>query len=296
MQKIGYNIEFDCNTSENFALHMKSQTRTSIVVTSYNHEKYIRRCLDSILMQKAFFDIEIIVGDDCSQDGTPEIILEYVNKYPDIVKKIQRSKNVGMLQNIQDCVNECSGAYIAFCEADDYWISDRYLYKKMEIMKSDKEIGMCFNWLLLNIEDNSSYVPHDEQGRLSQGPINFSELMSKPLTANFSCCFYNRDALLSVPGSFYLRESAADWLLNLYIAEKYKVYFMKETLSVYTIHSKGQWSGMDPDEQLKQVDNYRKEFSLIFGNHVCRKKLKITRYIGQKRKKIYNIMLARSTK
>lgn len=280
MNKMGYNIGSNYNTYKELSVDIKSQAKTSIIVTSYNHEKYIKRCIDSIIMQKTFFDIEIIVGDDCSSDRTSEIILDYSNKYPNLIKKIDRYNNVGMLKNMKDCIEQCTGNYIAFCEADDFWISDRYLYKKIEIMKSDSEIGMCFNWLLLNIEDSSSYIPHAEQGKISEGFVSFSELISSPLTANFSCCFYKKDALAFVPDAFFLRKSAADWLLNLYVAEKYKIYFTKDILSVYTIHSKGQWSGMSHDERSKEISSCKEEFRSIFSK-IKPKKFAVTNYVGR---------------
>ena len=65
----------------------------SVCVLSYNHENYIRQCLDGIMMQKVSFPIEVIIHDDASTDKSQQIIQEYVQKYPDIVKPIFQKEN-----------------------------------------------------------------------------------------------------------------------------------------------------------------------------------------------------------
>ena len=65
----------------------------SISCITYNHEPYIRKALDGFLMQKTTFQIEILIHDDASTDGTEEIIREYESKYPDIIKPIYEKEN-----------------------------------------------------------------------------------------------------------------------------------------------------------------------------------------------------------
>ena len=99
----------------------------SVVVITYNHEKYLRKCLDSILMQEVDFDFEIIIGDDCSPDSTADIINDYHERYPDIVRPTLRSHNVGATRNQYDCFLQAKGKYIAILDGDDFklvWIND----------------------------------------------------------------------------------------------------------------------------------------------------------------------------
>ena len=96
--------------------------KVSVIVLTYNHEKYIRQALDSILMQKTDFHYEILVGDDASSDKTPDILLEYKHKYPDVIRLFLRKKNVGATRNAYQLFMKANGNYIATCEGDDYWI------------------------------------------------------------------------------------------------------------------------------------------------------------------------------
>lgn len=112
----------------------------------YNHEPYLRQCLDGFVMQKTVFPFEVLVHDDASTDGSPRIIMEYAEEYPDIFKPIiekenQYSKHDGSLMRIQ--VESCNGKYIAFCEGDDYWTDPFKLQKQVDFMEANPDYGLC---------------------------------------------------------------------------------------------------------------------------------------------------------
>ncbi|MEE1211697.1 MAG: glycosyltransferase [Treponema sp.] len=94
----------------------------SVVVIAYNQEKYIEKTLDSILSQEHSYSYEIIIGDDCSSDKTPQIIEEYRKSYPSIVKPIYNSKNLGAMNNYYNTISKVKGKYIMICGGDDYWL------------------------------------------------------------------------------------------------------------------------------------------------------------------------------
>lgn len=94
---------------------MNDEIMVSVICTAYNHEKYIRQCLDGFVMQKTNFKYEVIVHDDASTDNTAEIIREYEKKYPEIIKPIyqkenQYSKGVSIGKIIYPL---CQGKYLA---------------------------------------------------------------------------------------------------------------------------------------------------------------------------------------
>ena len=109
---------------------------------TYNHEPYIRQCLEGFVMQKTNFRFEAIVHDDASTDGTAAIIREYAEKYPDIIKPIyetenQYSKHDGSLRRIMDA--HTHGKYVAMCEGDDYWIDPLKLQKQVDFLEEHEE-------------------------------------------------------------------------------------------------------------------------------------------------------------
>lgn len=118
----------------------------SIICLAYNHEKYIRQCLDGFVMQKTGFRYEIIIHDDASKDGTTAIIREYAKKYPGLFVTIfqeenQYSKGIPIGKTYMYPL--AKGKYIAECEGDDYWTDPYKLQKQVDFMESHPEYVLC---------------------------------------------------------------------------------------------------------------------------------------------------------
>lgn len=114
----------------------------SIVIVTYNHEKYIRQALDSVLMQKMNFTYEILIGDDASADQTPYIIEEYAKKNTNITA-IYRKENVGANYNAYDLLQRTKGRYIAFLDGDDYWTDEYKLQIQVDYMENHPQYSGC---------------------------------------------------------------------------------------------------------------------------------------------------------
>ncbi len=121
-----------------------SQIRVSVICNAYNHEKYIRKCLDSLVMQRTTFDYEILVHDDASTDKTADIIREFEGKYPDLIKPIYQTENQhskGIASRFQ--FPRVRGEYVAICEGDDFWTDELKLQKQFDALEAHPEIDMC---------------------------------------------------------------------------------------------------------------------------------------------------------
>ncbi len=123
----------------------------SVRIVTYNHEKFIRECIDNVLSQKTDFDFEIVVGEDCSEDKTREICFEYQKKHPDKIRVIWWHKNVSKLGgNGRRTIAHCRGVYVAFLEGDDYWTDPLKLQKQMDLIRSTGSIGCVANYATLS--------------------------------------------------------------------------------------------------------------------------------------------------
>ena len=117
----------------------------------YNHEPYLRDCLEGFVMQQTNFPFVTIVHDDASTDSSAAIIREYEEKYPDIIKPIyetenQYSKRNGSLGRIMNAAIDATGAkYVAMCEGDDYWTDPLKLQKQVDFMEANPEYSICFH-------------------------------------------------------------------------------------------------------------------------------------------------------
>lgn len=138
-----------------------------IVVTircvTYNHEPYIRQCLDGFVMQKTNFRFEAIVHDDASTDGTAAIVKEYAEKYPDIIKPIfetenQYSKRDGSIRRIMNDATSKTTKYIALCEGDDYWTDPLKLQKQFDFMEANPEYGLVYTKAIVYNQASNKYT------------------------------------------------------------------------------------------------------------------------------------------
>lgn len=120
------------------------QPLASIVVITYNQEKSLPVTLDSLLAQKTSFPFEIVVGDDCSKDGTRAVIADYAQRYPEIVRPIYNEHNLGILGNYASTLSQCRGKYRSACAGDDFWNDPQKLQMQVDIMESDSEIGLVY--------------------------------------------------------------------------------------------------------------------------------------------------------
>ena len=137
---------------------MMESPLVSIVCATYNHEPYLARALDGFLMQETTFPIEIILAEDCSTDGTRQVIEDwldvnveerqegnlYLLKNGMLLRYIWSENNVGATANEKRAMAAASGKYIAFCEGDDYWIDSKKLQKQVDFLEENPEYVVCF--------------------------------------------------------------------------------------------------------------------------------------------------------
>lgn len=126
-----------------------SKYKVAVCVTSYNQSDVIEDALEGILNQKTTFPFLIVVGDDCSTDGSMELLKSYQENYPDRIRLVLQPENVGSFQNRKAIFKCCDAPYIAFCDGDDYWIDENCLQKKYDFLeKHPNYIGYqtaCFD-------------------------------------------------------------------------------------------------------------------------------------------------------
>lgn len=210
----------------------------SIKCTVYNHEPFLRDCLNGFVMQKTNFKFEAVVHDDASTDGSAAIIKEFAEKYPDIIKPIfeqenQFSKGKGLLRQIM--YNACRGTYIAECEGDDYWIDENKLQKQVDFMEAHKDVSLVFS--RCHVLSNGSFIDDDY-----------------PLFRNINDCFFTPDQIYSkwtIPTASMLyrrtlftlyadeRIYCGDIVISLSLAGRGLVYGMSDYMTVYRLNDAG---------------------------------------------------------
>lgn len=129
----------------------------------YNHEPFLRQCLDGFVMQKTNFPFEAIVHDDASTDGSAAIIREYAEKYPDIIKPIYETENQyrkGTIGKRMDAAMNPNSKYLAMCEGDDYWTDPNKLQIQVDFLESHPDFSLTVHEYAEWEEEKKSFRPH----------------------------------------------------------------------------------------------------------------------------------------
>lgn len=212
----------------------------SVVVVTYNQEKYIGQALDSILMQKVDFPIEILIGDDCSDDRTATIVRDYEKKYPSIITAFYREKNLGSTRNAYEMYLTTKGKYIANLEGDDYWIDEKKLQKQVDFLeKNANYICCCSDFVYVDLNG----IPFDEtrSNKMKRDSFSMKEV--------FSLSDWNDSHLPSHPNTWVYRNIfktgedtsivwkahpiAGDTTIGLLLAAKGDLYTIPEKMACY---------------------------------------------------------------
>jgi glycosyltransferase involved in cell wall biosynthesis len=219
----------------------------SICVITYNHEKYIRQCLEGVLMQQTNFDFEVVVGEDCSSDHTRAIVSEFAGRYPAIIRPVYQPFNIGGARNAYDsCYPLLTGKYIAVCEGDDYWTDPLKLQKQVDFLEQNPGYVMCFHRVMGIDENNALNGEQHEAGP----PVHYSRqeilhISIPTLSVVFRKCFE------AIPPEMFEVKSGDAFLFGLLSAYG-KAADLGFTGGVYRKHSGGVFSPRTQLEQWRQ--------------------------------------------
>lgn len=216
----------------------------SICCLVYNHEPYIRECLDGFMMQKTDFPFEVLIHDDASTDKSAEIIREYEEKYPEIIKPIyqtenQYSKGIGVTRVFQ--FPRAKGKYIALCEGDDYWTDPLKLQKQVDFLEANNEYSLCVGGFkkinVYNKEcDEIIIIPYGVNKSNEGYDFTLEEIKKGWLTKTLTAVFRNDITLNDKLGKY---KYGRDINLFYHILKTGKGFYFTEVMGVYRIHEGG---------------------------------------------------------
>lgn len=223
--------------------------KLSVICLTYNHAEFIRQALEGFVMQQTDFPFEVIVHDDASTDGTADIIREYANKYPKIIRPVFQVQN----QWSQGCsivkkfiAPLVRGEYVALCEGDDYWTNPLKLQKQADFLEANPDYSLCFHPVVVHWDDRrerDSRYPGENQVR----KFDFKTLLKQNFIATNSVLYrwrFRRDDVSLIADGVL----PGDWFLHLLHAQVGKIGFLPEVMAVYRRHQGGIWTGSGKDD------------------------------------------------
>jgi glycosyltransferase involved in cell wall biosynthesis len=219
--------------------------KLSVVMVTYNHERFITQALSSVLAQRANFDYEIIVAEDCSTDGTRAILMDFVRRYPTKIIPLLRERNLGMMRNFKDALTACRGEYMALLEGDDYWICEDKLQTQIDFLDAHPDHAVC--------STRAEFVDETVGCRavnptIPAGSYSIADLFD----TNFivTCTVMYRWGLVGPLPDWVLGLKMADWPLHILVGRSGKIRLLDQVTSVYRVHPGGVWSSLSPVDQV----------------------------------------------
>ncbi len=253
--------------------NLKNSNAVSICCITYNHEKYITQAIESILIQRTDFPIEVLIFDDASTDRTAKIIRSYEEKYPTLIKPIYQTVNQyskGIKPTLKYNFPRAKGKYIAICEGDDYWTDPDKLQKQVDFLDSHPECAISFHAARF-IYENGSQPSFDRYPPGRKTIYNLNDLLSGGNKIT-SCTVMFRNGLIREFPSWYYQMPMGDWPLHLLNAQYGDIVYIDEVMAIRRIHGRGMWSSLEPIEALEKE---------IVGYEIVRKNLNLT-YQGKR--------------
>lgn len=235
----------------------------SISMVTYNHVPYIAQAIEGVLQQETAFPFELVIGEDCSVDGTREIVSEYHKKHPDVIRVITSDENIGGLRNFLRTVNACQGKYLAFCEGDDYWHHPYKLQKQADYLENHQECGLVYSsYDLHHVESKTlikDFVRNRKQKILEN--LSMSDIVEgnivKGLCVPQTCTVMIRRTLCEqiIESDPYLHQSGhflmGDTQLWAELATKARLHCIPESLATYNLSEESASMSKDVKKRLR---------------------------------------------
>jgi glycosyltransferase involved in cell wall biosynthesis len=247
--------------------------KLSVAMITYNHERFITQAVESVLAQTVNFDYQLVIGEDCSTDGTLATVLDFQRRYPNRIVVHSRKKNVGAMRNFAETIEACRGQYLALLEGDDYWTCTDKLQKQVDFLDAHPDWAVCCS----RAEVRNEEEVHSGKVRASTGTIFPSRpdairpdgqdvgglLPATPRAAgtytlgdllqeNFipTCSVvYRWNGLPRLP-SWFFQSSLGDLPLHAIVTGKRKIELLDDCMAVYRVHTGGIWSSRNRNSQI----------------------------------------------
>jgi glycosyltransferase involved in cell wall biosynthesis len=230
--------------------------KVSVVMITYNHEKFIAQAIESVLAQKVGFDYEIVIGEDCSKDNTRALVMNFQRRYPDRIVPLLRDSNMGAMRNFAETIAACRGEYLAFLEGDDYWTLSDKLQKQVDLLDSRPEVALCCHRVRFLAEQN----PASDESFPSIPPGTYQ--IDDLLRNNFvmTCSTVLRRSLITSFPKWIFTLRLADWPFFAIVAAGGGIELMDEIMADYRLHSGSTWSSLP---QVVRIDETSRMLKLL---------------------------------
>lgn len=212
---------------------MNEKPLLSVALITYNQEEFIAECIEGMVNQKTDFSFEIVIGEDCSTDGTRAICKQYKENYPELIRLILPESNLGMMGNWINTINSCESKYIAICEGDDYWIDENKLQKQVDFLENNPDYTLCSTASQFLAQIYGHYYNVD----IKKDTLTTRDLLEEDWGIMTATIVFRKDAL-QMP-DWFKKVKNGDYSLQLLVSLNGKIKCLSNYTSVYRQHAGG---------------------------------------------------------
>lgn len=221
----------------------------SVVLRTYDHARFIAQAIESVLIQQASFSFELVIGEDCSSDGTREIVEEYAERNPETIRAVLPDHNLGHGEIFRLALEATRGEFIAYLDGDDYWTSPLKLAEQVAFLEKNSDCACCFHDVSLVYDDaglpSGAVSPELGEERFTLEQIVMECFVPSP------AMMFRREVAEGLPD--WIFESAwIDWMIHIRAAQLGPLGYLPQPLAAYRVHRGGMFSGLDRLSQLEE--------------------------------------------
>ena len=286
---------------------MSEKAKISVGVITYNQESTIRQTLESILAQKGDFDLEVVIGEDCSTDSTHAICEEYASRAESRepraesgkreVKLLPNTKNLGIMANFARVMKACTGDYVGICAGDDYWCDEHKLQKQLDYFRAHPDVGV------VSTSGYRHYVLRDEMvpGLTPLQPIEDGDIKKFYFSPDYKGGVYampltlliKRDLFKLIDFDEYIRRGfpVEDFPMQAVLAQHTKWGHIDDLCVVYRVYKESAtFISLDHPKYLwyhKGLADVRRYLNELFPEDVCLSEEWLQEYVFYKEFLLY---------
>ena len=221
--------------------------KLSVMMITYNHERFLAQALEGILAQRVNFDYEIVIGEDCSTDGTRKILMDFHRRYPSKIVPLLRERNLGAMRNALETLAACRGQYLAIVEGDDYWTFEDKLQRQVDFLDQHPDYAICCHRAEIRDETGAGRAGVLPDLGFKPGPYAIEDLIAYNFIT--TCTVMYRWGSVGPLPDWFLGLKLADWPLHVLVARSGKINLMDEIMAVYRLHAGGMWTARQAIDQ-----------------------------------------------
>jgi hypothetical protein len=216
---------------------------------TYEHAPFVAQAIESVLLQETPFEYELVVGEDCSADGTRAIVAGYAERFPERVRAVLPAENLGHGEILRRVLESARGRFVAYLDGDDYWTSTAKLRRQVDYLEAREECASCFHDASL-VYDAVGAPSGATTPALAESTFALEDILTECFVPSPAMVF-RREIVAALP-DWAFDSAWIDWLIHIRCAERGPIGYIPEPLAAYRVHEGGMFSALDRISQIEE--------------------------------------------